>query len=405
MAESATLPKLHDQAAGSARTATGASVSVRLAHHLEEVESAWRQLEGQGVESPGQSFDFIRLWIGTQAISEADQVYLVAELVGTPLALLALHRKRVRGVRQLAWFPGAHVGCNAPLVDRARLAAMSPDARRILWSDMLAKVQGIDVVYLKAMPAMLVEGTDIFAELGTSATAETLHRAQFGNWDEANTTQRSKSRRKHDRQQGERLEALGEVGFEEITSGPDAAAVLDLMFRQRAARFRTMGVADPFVCDVRAFYDATVAPGSAVDVRLHVLRLNGEVVAVRYNVALGDRLFCLISSMSDDPAIQTGSPGKQCLLRVMQTVFDRGYGVFDMGAGFTDEKRHWCNIQVPVRQHDIALTPQGRLATGLHRLWQISRKRIKEDERLLKLAKSVRARLQKSKPEAEDPSL
>ena len=55
-----------------------------------------------------------------------------------------------------------------------------------------------------------------------------------------------------------------------------------------------------------------------------MLRLNGEIVAVRYNIVHGDRMFCLISSMSDDPAIQNGSPGKQCLLRVMQTVFDAG---------------------------------------------------------------------------------
>ena len=111
-------------------------------------------------------------------------------------------------------------------------------------------------------------------------------------------------------------------------------------------------------------YDATVAPNSGVDVRLHVLRLNGEIVAVRYNVVHGDRFFCLISSMSDDPAIQGGSPGKQCLLRVMQTVFDQGARIFDMGAGFTDEKRHWCNVQIPVRQHYIPLSAIGSVSAS-----------------------------------------
>lgn len=401
MAESAALPELLDRTTGAVRALTG--IAVRVSHRLDEVASAWRQLEREAIESPGQSLEFTRLWTQTQAIPEADQFYLVAELGGAPVALFALHRKRVKGVRQLAWFPGPHVGCNAPLVDRARLATMPAEERSALWQAMLDEIRGVDVVYLRAMPVTLVDGVDIFAELGTSLVAETLYRAQFSSWDEANTTQRSKSRRKHDRQQGERLEALGEVAFEEITSGPEALPVLELMFRQRAARFRAMGVADPFACDVRAFYDATVASDSPVDVRLHVLRLNGEIVAVRYNIAHGDRLFCLISSMSDDPTIQTGSPGKQCLLRVMQTVFDAGYRIFDMGAGFTDEKRHWCNVQLPVRQHYIALTPQGRLAAGLHRLWQISRKRIKEDQRLLALAKSVRSRLVKAKSaESED---
>jgi len=115
-------------------------------------------------------------------------------------------------------------------------------------------------------------------------------------------------------------------------------------------------------------------------------------VAVRYCIALNGRLFCLISSMSDDPAIQGGSPGKQCLLRVMQSVFDAGYSVFDMGAGLTDEKRHWCNEQVPLRNFYLPLTPQGLAAAGLHRRWQILRARIKANARLLGLVKTLRSR-------------
>jgi CelD/BcsL family acetyltransferase involved in cellulose biosynthesis len=417
MAESAALPdrmpRLLDEAAIGARAEPGhpAAIAAHTGHRLAEVEVLWRSLEASGIESPGQSFDFTRLWVETQAITEADQFYIVGEVAGAPVALLALRRKPVKGVRQLAWFPGSHVGCNAPLVDRQRLATLTSDQRRALWHAMLAQAKGVDLVYLRAVPQLVVDGVDIFAELGNSLVGDTLYRAQFESWDEANTTQRSKSRRKHDRQQGERLDALGDVAFEELTGGPDAASVLDLMFHQRAARFVEMGVNDPFcAAGIRSFYDATVAPGSPVDVRLHALRLNGEIVALRYNIAHGDRLFCLISSMSDDPAIQGGSPGKQCLLRVMQTIFDAGWRTFDMGAGFTDEKRHWCNVQIPVRHHYIALTPLGAVATTLHRSWQVGRKRIKENKQLLGLIKSVRSRLQKAtggrttepKVEAED---
>ncbi|RYE85242.1 MAG: GNAT family N-acetyltransferase, partial [Hyphomicrobiales bacterium] len=321
--------------------------------------------------------------------------YIVGEVAGVPVALLALHRKAVKGVRQLAWFPGAHVGCNAPIVDRARLTGLTAEQRRDLWQAMLGQARGVDVVYLRAVPETLVDGVDIFAELGTSLVGETLYRAQFESWDEANTTQRSKSRRKHDRQQGERLEALGTVTFEEMTGGEAAVAVLDTLFRQRAARFVEMGVNDPFCSEkIRAFYDATVAAGSTIDVRLHALRLDGEIVALRYNIASGDKLFCLISSMSIDPAVQPGSPGKQCLLRVMQTVFEQGYRTFDMGAGFTDEKRHWCNVQHPVRHHYVTLTTLGSLAGEGHRAWQLIRHRIKQNDRLRAWAKAIRARLQ-----------
>ena len=130
---------------------------------------------------------------------------------------------------------------------------------------LLANVEGADVVYLKSVPQMLVEGVDLFAELGQSIGVETLYRAEFASWDEANTTQRSKSRRKHDRQQGERLEALGSVAFETLENGDEALAALDVMFRQRARRFEAMGVRDPFAPpQVRAFYDSTARLGSGV---------------------------------------------------------------------------------------------------------------------------------------------
>lgn len=375
-----------------------ARVSVRLSHNLDDVADTWVALAGADIASPGQDIGFVRTWIGALEIPEEDQFFISAELDGCPVALLPVYRRRVKGVRVLSFFPGDHVGCNAPLVDSVRLARMGSVERAALWSALLAPLTDADMLYLRAVPETLIDGVDIFAELGQSLAAETLYRSVFASWDDANTTQRSKSRRKHDRQQGERLEALGEVSFEAVKAGPESAGLLEVLFRQRAARFRDMGIADPFACSVRKFYNATIAAGSDVDVRLHVLRLNGDIVAMRYNIAYGERMFCLISSMSDDAAIQNGSPGKQCLLRVMQTVFDAGFRVFDMGAGFTDEKRHWCNVQTPLRHHYVPLTAIGGLAATGHRGGQWVRAKIKANTTLLALAKRLRARLHKSQP-------
>jgi CelD/BcsL family acetyltransferase involved in cellulose biosynthesis len=374
--------------------------TVTVTHRIEEVAANWAALEAAEIESPGQSAAFTRTWVEAMEIPEDDQFYLTAAFDGEPVALLALWRRRVKGVRLLSWFPGPHVGCNAPLVDAERLAMLGSVERAALWSAMLEKLEGADLIYLKSVPQLFVAGVDIFAELGQSIEAETLYRAQFASWEEANTTQRSKSRRKHDRQQGERLEALGQVSFEEVRGGPEAMPILELMFRQRAARFLAMGVPDPFAePSVRAFYDATLSPTGGLDVRLHVLRLDGEIVAVRYNIAHGQRLFCVISSMSDDPTIQTGSPGKQCLLRVMQTVFDAGYRVFDMGAGFTDEKRHWCNLKLPVRQHYVPLTTLGTMAAKGHFGWQVLRQKLKANKAVMSAVKAVRGRMLRAKGE------
>ncbi len=167
--------------------------------------------------------------------------------------------------------------------------------------------------------------------------------------------------------------------------------IIDTMFAQRARRFEQQGIADPFrKPGVRAFYDALRRPDSGVSIKVHVLRLNGEIVAVRFNVEDNGTLFCLISSISDDPAIQAGSPGKQCLLRVMQTVFDAGYTSFDMGAGLTDEKRHWCNEKLPLNGHNQPLTVLGRVVLYAHAAYLRARRRIKTDPVLLHLAKSYR---------------
>ena len=369
---------------------------VTATHRLADVESVWRALTQGAIESPGQSLDFIRLWIEALDIAERDQYYVVAYLDDVPIALVPLQRRWDKGARVLSWFPGPHVGCNAPVVDVARLQTLSPDERRGLWIRLLRSLRGADVVYMKSVPQLVVDGIDLFAEMGQSLRSDILYRAAFSSFQEADRTQRNKSRRKHDRQQGDRLEAKGNVTFEEVHNGPSALAVLETMFQQRAARFRQMGIFDPFAIPrIRRFYDSTAGDESALAVKLHVLRLNGEIVAVRYNVVHGDRLFCLISSMSDDPSIQNGSPGKQCLLRVMQTVFDGGYRVFDMGEGLTDEKRHWCNQQIAVRHHYMPITRRGAVAAQVHQGWHRLRSRIKNDEKLLAWAKGLRGTMLK----------
>lgn len=358
-------------------------ITAEVYSRLADVEPIWRALTAGNIESPGQSYDFIRLWVKDRDVSEADQCYVVGRVGGQPVALLPLHRKRVYGLSVFTWFPGANAGCYAPIVDLDRLVALGEDGRCRLWQAMTGALSGAHAIYLRSIPQDVGGHAGIFDELGATLPVETLYRSQYSSWEECDRLQRSKSRRKHDRQQGDRLSAMGEIGFTELRNGDDTACAIETMFVQRSARFRAMGIRDTFVRDrLIGFYHDMARAGSGVDVRLHVLRLNGAIVAVRYNVVHNERMFCLISSMSDDPAIQTGSPGKQCLLRVMQTVFDQGIRVFDMGGGFTDEKRHWCNVQVPLRHHYLGLTPQGRVVVKGHRVFQKTRAAIKANPQL-----------------------
>jgi len=359
------------------------AISARLTRNIEETEAVWKSLAAGPMESPGQSYEFIRLWIADRKIGPADQAFVIGEVDGKPVALLPLHRRRMAGLTVYKWFPRSQVGAYAPVSDYEALSELGSEGRAALWSAMIGELKDADCVYLRAIPEENSGHGPLFSELGTALAVETLYRSEFPSWEECDKLQRSRSRRKHDRQQGDRLDALGQVDFELITDPALGLPAIDVMFRQRSARFKVQGIRDTFVEDhLTGFYKAAMLPQSGIDVRLHVLRLNGDIVAVRYNVVEGDRMFCLISSMSADPSIQVGSPGKQCLLRVMQSVFDSGIRVFDMGSGFTDEKRHWCNVQTPVRQHYIGRTLRGRLAVSLHQRFQTLRAQAKANPKI-----------------------
>lgn len=386
----------------------GVRVSARFTRNIDEVEAVWRSLTASSVESPGQSFDFIKLWIADRGIAQKDQAFIIGEIEGEPVALMPLHRRRQLGVTVYTWFPRSQVGCYAPISDYEKLTLLGPAGRLQLWQSMIAELPDADAVYLRAIPAEIIGFGGLFDELGRALAVETLYRAEFSSWEQCDQIQRSRSRRKHDRQQGDRLAALGDVAFELVTDPVAGKAAIDVMFRQRSARFKAQGIRDTFVCDnLIAFYHKAMQPGSGLDVRLHVLRLNGDIVAVRYNIVHCSRMFCLISSMSDDPAIQNGSPGKQCLLRVMQSVFDGGFTMFDMGSGFTDEKRHWCNVQIPIRQHYVGRTWKGRLSVGVHQQFQKARAQAKANPRIksaIRAAHQTRDRLFGKKPQASQPS-
>lgn len=369
-----------------------AAYRCRVLHDIEAVAELWTSFERASIVSPGQSLALVRHWIAAHRIATKDQYFIIAETSAGPVALLPLWRQVQRGVRTLRFFPGSHVGANQPLVCPVRYAQLTSDQRRDLWLGMRRAVHGADLIVLDAVPVRAEGGTP-FAEFGESLAAETLYRAEFPSFAEADRVQRSKSRRKHDRQQGEKLDAMGDVTLETISNGEAALCMLEVLFAQRARRFAAQGIHNPFA-DIKArrFYEAIAESGSGVDIVLHVLRLDGVPVALRYNISLGGALYCLISSMSDDPAVQAGSPGKQCLLRVMQSVFDAGWTAFDMGAGFTDEKRHWCNVEIPLRRHYLALSPIGFVAGAVDR-WRISLKhRIKSNPKLLAALRKIRAR-------------
>ena len=77
----------------------------------------------------------------------------------------------------------------------------------------------------------------------------------------------------------------------------------------------------------------------------------------------------------------------------MQSEFDAGTTIFDMGSGLTDEKRHWCNVHIPMRHHYLPLSFWGYLFAQGHRGWQRLKISLKSNAKLFGLYKAWRIRV------------
>jgi CelD/BcsL family acetyltransferase involved in cellulose biosynthesis len=347
---------------------------VRVLKRVEQVGEAWQRLEEAGAESAGHSRAVIRQWIAATGVPVADQFFVLAEIAGDPLALLPLVRTRVGGVRILGWFGGPEFGPCGPLVDHSRLIELGARGRRALWNKMaLALTGAADLIHLAEVPVMEEAGADLFAEFGMAVRTGLAFRAMFASWAEVAATQWTRERRNHDRRQGEQLAAAGTVGFRPVPgSDRRAGALVDVMLAHR----RATPQARPDLwtrAEGAEFLRATVAPGSGVEVRLQVLSLGRELIAIRHNIVVGERMIPVVSSVA--PNLQTPdlAPAEQCLLRVMHTAFDAGVSVLDFGVRASPDERRWCNQFVPVNDRYLALTALGRAAALGASAWQVVR--------------------------------
>lgn len=368
--------------------ATG--ILVTVTDRIEEIAPAWRALEAEGLFGPAQSYDFNRIWMESLDVPRAKQAFVLVTRAGRPFLVLALVARRQFGLRTFCSAAGRHAGSATPLIDRAVLDGLSAQERVQMWQKVLDGL-GADLLRLEHV---VTDDLSLFGSKVCSIPSDTLYRSEFDSWAQCDKEQRSRSRRKHDKQQGAKLAALGTVLFEELDAEADVDAALDAMFADRAARFAEQGIADPFAsAGVRAFYRSVFSQGQTLKGVMHVLKLDGRIVATRYNMVAGENMFCLISSMSTDPVLQPGSPGKQILVHIMQSVFDAGLKVFDLGVGFSDEKRHWCNVQVPLSHVYLPRTLRGRLVARLLLLVAGVKAKIKSDQALFERLKSMRAKL------------
>ncbi|MCA1489943.1 GNAT family N-acetyltransferase [Ensifer sp. NBAIM29] len=376
-------------------------ITVSLHLELDELEAEWRALDENSRNSLHQSFDWCVAWSRTHT----HRVVVIRGACGQkPMFILpfAVERGLVRTARLIG---SEHSNLNTGV-----FADLEPVPRvelvRALTNGMRQLRPFADVVRLERMPAKWRGVLNPFSALPGITHPNASFQLPLLHGMEATLTQlNAKRRRKKMRTSEKRLAEMG--GYDYITArqSPQAHALLETFFQQKASRFAALGLPDVFSdAATRAFFHALVDRQTGGLFELDAIGLKGEyqgkIIAISGLLRKGDHVICQFGSIDDGVAADS-SPGELLFYRTIERLCGEGVKLFDFGIGDQRYKRSWCTIKTSLRDIVLPLTPRGFLAASLYRAMTRAKRTIKANERAYAFLQRQRRRWQQG-PGAED---
>jgi len=364
---------------------------------METVETEWRRLEADNLNSLHQGYDWCRAWVQTHRNPLA--ILRASRNCGTAF-ILPLEILRVNMVRTAQFIGGRFSNINTGLfAAEFRATCNANDAHEIARAIKTLLAGRVDLISLQNIPLDWRGGHHPFSSLG--AHEHQNHSFQLPLGPDMETTIRplnAKRRRKKYRGQCRKLEAVG--GFEHVIarSPQEKQGLLHLFFEQKAARFRLQGLPNVFQApETQAFFQLlteTDSGGSDAPLELNALRINGEyggrIAAVSGLSRKGDHVICQFGSI-DETLMPEASPGELLFWLMIEKSALEGAALFDFGLGDQVYKRSWCTVETV--QHDVLLpvNATGRLAALAHHGLTRTKAAIKGNPQLYALLQRLRS--------------
>ncbi|GJE33487.1 hypothetical protein GCM10007888_53960 [Methylobacterium oxalidis] len=372
------------------------SMRAEIWSDLGSVEALWRGLEsGPGcLATPYQRFDWVAAFLRGGAAPGALRVLVLRDAGGRPRLLMPLAVTRERGVRVARVVGATHANYHLPLF-ASREAAAVPTEDLL---DLLVRAgssAGIDLYILAHQPRTWDGAVNPLA-VGARRGANDAYGLMLGPDPEA-TVRRvfSADARKKLRAKEKRLaEAVGPLDYRCAGTADEAEAFLAAFYAQKAVRFASQGIADPYAqMPIRRFLAAASDPGAsapAMEVHALVARRSGRVLAVFGGAVDAGRFSGMMTAFDGDPEIARCSPGDLLLHHLVRDQTARGRRAFDLGVGEARYKSSICDETIELAELVLPVTLRGRLYglaaaadTGL-------RAQIKRDPRLWSFARRLR---------------
>ena len=367
------------------------AVTLAVHHELEAARDAWHRLEAEAGGYPYARFRFVHAWAAHRAAALGlEPRVFVATRNGRPVMVLPLALGREGGVPMLLALSDSHTNLNGglwadgwdvePAALVAGLLALEPKAEGV---SMCCLPGGPDGSH-PLLPAPCPSVHDVYGADMADGFAEYLQRHN------------GKRKRKKHRRSAKRFDEAGGWEVRRVSDANEAERLLDVAREWFAERFREEGITDPFAApSVRAFMVDALRSSVACErpaMALWVLEIDGEPVSFEAAGGAGAHLSlmftCYRRGRWDGQA-----PGDFLLYEVLERSAAAGYTSFDLGRGREPYKASWCDRTLVLHDLRVGRSPRARLWLAAQGGVQNLKRRVRSDERLWSLAKSVRRRI------------
>jgi CelD/BcsL family acetyltransferase involved in cellulose biosynthesis len=364
---------------------SSSSLRCEIIEDASRLEALWRGLEEHGIFTPYQRYDWVMAFIRhmkQESLLKRSHYHMVAlrgdndRLVG----LLPLHVEKRHGLIIASMIGGKHANFCCPVLAKDHSqenitqalieigqSQLKIDAYK--WYNLPAEWRGtVNPLLIGKVHKSPSDAAFLTLQPDSTALIETVISADT----------RKKLRKKE-----KKLTALGTIQHVIAKDKAAAEAVLATFYTQKALRFRTLGIPNPFEeASIQGFIheaSTTRLLEGTPAIELHALTVNEKIIAI-YGGAVDHTRFSGMFNSFDaaDEEISKCSPGDLLLLKIIQDQCARGRQILDLGVGEARYKSSFCNEICLLYNAFLPVTRLGRFYVGTIERYSGMKRRIKQ---------------------------
>lgn len=324
-----------------------------------------------------QHKSFLLAWLSQQ---DAKPFFLVFSAPGHGDVLLPLEMQKFGIARYCG---GTHANGNFPVGKIEDIHALVGTS----WSEFVHLIRTLpahpDAIFLERQHASLegVKNPFVFPSSAISPNVA-LSLSLEGGFSKVLERHHAKRKRKRQRSQMRKLEAMGKVEIIQHVPCEDVRTVLERFFVLKAERFKEQGICDVFQeQQVREMFTQMFMASCKAKLPRHVLKtvtLDDQIISIIGCTIHRDRLIVEFGTI--DNRFASGGPGDLLFFHAIEDACDKGLDIFDFGIGDEFYKRSWCEIETWHHDATLAITHRGKAMVAYKHLRSQFVRAIKSNE-------------------------